>query len=176
MPLVGSQGAGDAMGLGDKENSGRMGESRYANGILEEFQALLLWWVHMAPCLGPSGSTVVSAECTQSILEPLHQHVDLCNVSWASIPILPSSPSSPSSPPPSASLPPSSSSPPPSSPPHHPSPPPASSCISMKPLSRDIPCCTSLSVSKSTCPRQSSPGIQGALAGMKSNTPHSRQK
>lgn len=85
MPLVGSQGAGDAMGLGDKENSGRMGESRYANGILEEFQALLLWWVHMAPCLGPSGSTVVSAECTQSILEPLHQHVDLCNVSWASI-------------------------------------------------------------------------------------------
>lgn len=85
MPLVGSQGAGDAMGLGDKENSGRMGESRYANGIPEEFQALLLWWVHMAPCLGPSGSTVVSAECTQSILEPLHQRVDLCNVSWASI-------------------------------------------------------------------------------------------
>lgn len=73
------------MGLGDKENSGRMGESRYANGIPEEFQALLLWWVHMAPCLGPSGSTVVSAECTQSILEPLHQRVDLCNVNWASI-------------------------------------------------------------------------------------------
>lgn len=34
-------GAGDAMGLGDKENSGRMGKSQHANGIPEEFQVFL---------------------------------------------------------------------------------------------------------------------------------------